>query len=304
MKALVATGDERLVDVSEVVAPVRGPDELLVEVKATSVNRGELSRLIAARRGWRPGWDFAGVVRVSEAGQPPPGAPVFGMLPSGSWSELVAVAADACAVIPSGLSVVNAAALPAAGLTALRLTRLAGPLAGRRVLITGAAGGVGRFAIQLCQRAGARVTAQVGSRDRAKGLIELGAEQITLPGEASSEGSSDVILDSVGGASLLESIKHAAPGGLILSYGNSSQSASTFSVSDFYPKQLTLRGFHLLEDLKLRPCGDDLAELGALAAAGILKIDVAVVCEWADAAAALQSLQRRTVAGKAVLRLP
>lgn len=304
MKALVATGDERLVEIREVVAPVVGPGELLVEVKATSVNRGELSRLIAARPGWRPGWDFAGLVRASGAGQPPQGSPVFGMLPSGSWAELVAVAVDACAVMPSGLPAVNAAALPAAGLTALRLTRLAGPLAERRVLVTGAAGGVGRFLIQLCRRAGARVTAQAGCRERAKGLTGLGAEQITVPGEASPGDSYDVIFDSVGGASLLESITQAAPGGLILTYGNSSHSASAFSVSDFYPKQLTLRGFHLLEDLKLHPCADDLTELGARAAAGTLQVDVDVVCEWTDAAAALDSLRRRTVAGKAVLRLP
>jgi len=304
MKAIVATGDDRLVRIDEVDAPVVATGELLVEVRATSVNRGELSRLIASTPGWRPGWDFAGVVRSSSADGPPPGTQVFGMLSAaGSWAEMIAVAESACAVIPPGLPPLAAAALPTAGLTALRLIQLGGPLAGRRVLITGAAGGVGRLVIQLCRLAGAHVTAQAGSRERATGLSELGACEIIVPGESPATGPYDVIFDSVGGASLHDSITHAAPYGLIVSFGNSAQAASEFSVSEFYPKQLTLRGFHLLEDMKLRPPAHDLTELAALVAAGTLSIDVETVYDWTAAAAALASLGQRTIAGKAVLRL-
>lgn len=304
MKAIVATGDDRLVRIDEVDAPVAGAGELLVKVRATSVNRGELNRLIVSAPGWRPGWDFAGVVLSSSADGPPPGTQVFGMLSdAGSWAEVIAVTEGACAVIPPGLPPLTAAALPTAGLTALRLIRLGGPLAGRRVLVTGAAGGVGRLVIQLCRLAGAHVTAQAGSKERAAGLSELGACEIIVPGESPANCLYDVIFDSAGGASLRDSITSAAPYGLIISFGNSAQAASEFSVSEFYPKQLTLRGFHLLEDMKLRPPAHDLAELAVLVAAGTLSVDVETVYDWTAAATALASLGRRAIVGKAVLRV-
>src|SRR5436189_210444 len=70
------------------------------------------------------------------------------------------------------------AALPAAGVTALRAVRALGPLLGRRVLVTGASGGLGRFAVQLAARAGADVVALVGRPERGAGLVELGAREV------------------------------------------------------------------------------------------------------------------------------
>lgn len=159
--------------------------EVLVDVQAVSVNRGELHRLTSATAGWRPGWDFAGVVADQEkSGTAPatghllPGTRVFGIADGGSWAERVAV--PAARLVPDGLTVEWAATLPTAGLTALRMLRMAGDLAGASVLVTGAAGGVGRFAVHLARRFKAEVTAMVGRPERGEGLAALGAAKVVV----------------------------------------------------------------------------------------------------------------------------
>jgi len=92
---------------------------------------------------------------------------------------------------------------------------------GRRVLVTGAAGGVGRFAVQLGALSGARITAIAGSPERSLGLDELGANEIVMK-IADAQGLFDLILESVGGSSLETAIQHIAPGGTIVLFGGSS----------------------------------------------------------------------------------
>jgi len=93
---------------------------------------------------------------------------------SGGWAELRAADTAEVAAVPSAVDLGLAAAIPAAGVTALRALRRLGPVAERRVLITGASGGVGRFAVQLAARAGAHVIASVGNPERGDGLARLG----------------------------------------------------------------------------------------------------------------------------------
>jgi threonine dehydrogenase-like Zn-dependent dehydrogenase len=95
----------------------------------------------------------------------------------------------------------------------LRALRAAGPLLGRRVLITGASGGVGRFAVQLAARAGARVIASVGSPARGQGLAERGADEVVV-GLDSLDQPVGVVLDSVGGPQLVAARRLLAPGQL------------------------------------------------------------------------------------------
>ncbi|MGW2307696.1 alcohol dehydrogenase catalytic domain-containing protein [Actinomadura luteofluorescens] len=187
MRALSATGDNGLVELVRVPEPSVAAGEVLVDVQAVSVNRGELHRLTSATAGWRPGWDFAGVVADQEksgtapaAGHLLPGTRVFGIADGGSWAERVAVPAARPAVIPDGLTVEWAATLPTAGLTALRTLRMAGDLAGASVLVTGAAGGGGRFAVQLARRFKAEVTAVVGQPECGEGLAALGAAKVVV----------------------------------------------------------------------------------------------------------------------------
>ncbi|MGI5321031.1 zinc-binding dehydrogenase [Actinomadura nitritigenes] len=307
MRALSATGDDGLVELVRVPEPSAGAGEALVDVRAVSVNRGELHRLAAAAAGWRPGWDFAGVVAdqgasgtAPAAGRPVPGTRVFGIADGGSWAERVAVPAARLAVVPDGLTVERAAALPTAGLTALRVLRIPGDLAGARVLVTGAAGGVGRFAVQLARRFKAEVTAVVGRPERGEGLAALGAAEVVV-GVEGLEAGFDLVLEAGGGGSLREALRLVAPHGTVVSFGNSSRTSTSFSVSDFYPKEASLRGFYILNDLDDPRTADDLAYLARLAATGELAVDIAAVNDWRDARATLHQLRDRRLAGKAVL---
>ena len=96
-------------------------DEVTVRVTAISLNRGETRRaLTQAEPGWRPGWDFAGVVDAAAAdgSGPKAGTRVVGILPSGAWAERVNCRTHAVAELPEGVSDAQAATLPVAGLTA------------------------------------------------------------------------------------------------------------------------------------------------------------------------------------------
>jgi NADPH:quinone reductase len=216
----------------------------LVDVRAVSVNRGELHRLIEAEPGWRPGWDFSGVIaRAAKAGAGPDiGTSVFGIAPGQSWAEHVTVPVKQLAPIPPGITFEQAVSLPTAALTALRMLGIAGDLRDRSVLVTGAAGGVGRFAVQLARSAGANVTAVARSTQRAQGLDLLGAHSVSVRMEGLSPGF-DLILESAGGDSLGQALHLVAPRGMVLSFGNSSRTETQYSISDFYPKQAILRGY-------------------------------------------------------------
>ncbi len=304
MKALVAAGDGT-VELAEVPAPLAANGQLLVAARAISLNRGELHRLQGARSGWRPGWDFAGVVAALGGGivGPAVGARVFGTIPEGAWAERIAVSAAYLAPLPDELSFAQGAALPVAGLTALRVLALADrPLDGARGLVVGAAGGVGRRAVQLAHRFGAAVTAAVGSEERCAGLAALGADQVVV-GIDSARDRYDVILESAGGESLARALSLVAAGGTVVTFGNSSRTGTWFLVNDFYAVEGVLRGLYLWRDAERCPPADDLARLAAMIAAGSLTVDVDLCRPWQDGVSALERLRERAIAGKAVLTL-
>ncbi len=175
MLALVNTPSAPIpVELNEVPEPVPMPDEAIVEVHAFSLNRGELALFASRPEGWRPGQDVAGVVvqPAADGSGPEKGTRVVAWVDGAGWSQRVAAPTARMAVLPDNVSFASAATLPVAGLTALRTLRQGGALLGQRVLITGAAGGVGRFAVQLATLAGAEVTGVVSHPDRASGLSE------------------------------------------------------------------------------------------------------------------------------------
>jgi NADPH2:quinone reductase len=295
VRALVADPEapERIA-IREVAEPEVGKGEVLVEVHAISLNRGELNRLVAAAAGWRPGWDIAGIAE---------GRRVVALLDGAAWTERVAVPRTQVAELPEGVSFAQAAALPVAGLTALRTLRYGGLLAGRRVLIDGAAGGVGRFAVQLARLGGAEVTAIVGRPERAEGLRELGADRV-LVGLDELEPPYDLVLDSAGGEMLGALMKAVQPYGTLVMFGNSSNQPTTFNVRDVYLGGLIrLQGFTLFNSFGELPPSRDLRYLADLVARGALDPQVAGELGWEEMPAALARLRERSVPGKLVLHV-
>jgi NADPH:quinone reductase-like Zn-dependent oxidoreductase len=307
MRALVARpSTPHGLELGEVDAPRPGPREALVEVRAVSLNRGEAHYLPRRREGTVHGWDVAGVVRAAAAdgSGPEEGARAVGRVAEGAWAELAAVRTDRLVELPDGVSFEQASTLPVAGLTALRALFVAGVLFGKRVLVTGGSGGVGRFAVQLAHGAGARVTAVAASPERGEGLAELGADEVIHELEPEGE-LFDVVLESVGGASLAAALARVAPAGIVISYGSSSGEPTTFDVTGFYRKGgARLYGLRTFDELdRHRSTVRDLRFLAEEVAAGRLDTQISLTASWRDAGPTLQALQERRVRGKAVLTI-
>jgi len=304
MKALVAApGTGAKVELRDVDAPTPGPHDALVEVRAVSLNRGEVRSLATAADGWRPGWDVAGevVARAADGSGPGVGERVVGLVAGGGWAQQVAVNTSVLVPIPDALSFPAAATLPVAGLTALCALRVGEVIDGSRILITGAAGGVGRFAVQLAAHGGAKATAIVGSAERGEGLAELGATDVVVG--MPTEGEFDLILESAGGPSLATALTVLAAGGTVVSFGNSSQEPTTFDVNAFRGNGgSTLYGLVLAHELvKTGAAVRDLAYLAGLTATGRLDPQISVTADWTEAGAVTKALIDRQVKGKAVL---
>ena len=303
MRALVADssapGRIALQDVPE---PVAAPGEVLVDVRAFSINRGELGLLRRKPDGWRPGWDFAGTLQVDIDGGLRAGSRVVGIRQGGTWAERVAVASGSIAELPDAVSFAQGAALPTAGLAALRMLRLGPAILGRRVLITGASGGVGRFAIQLAHLGGAEVTALVSEGSaRSAGLRELGADDVVAD-IAHLRGRFDLILESVGGATLGRLVTIVDPDGTLVMFGNSSNEPTTFDVRDVFNDGLVrLQGFELFfgDD----PFGRDLGTSPHLSPTASSIRSCGAELPWEEINEAMDRLQNRDVAGKVALTL-
>ncbi len=308
MRALVAApGAPGGIELRDVPDPEPGPNQAVVEVRAVSLNRGECVTLRQqTEEGWRPGWDLAGVVvkQAADGTGPAAGARVVGWVNGGSWAERVAVRTDHMAELPEGLAFDLAATLPVAGLTALGTLARGGALLGKRVAVTGAAGGVGRFAVQLGDRGGAHVTAIVGRPERAEGLAKLGADDVVVGLEPEGE-PFDLVLESAGGGSLAASIARLAPEGIVVSFGNSSNETTSFDPRVLYRKGgVRIEGYFVTWELLHGRIGaKELSYLASLAATGELESRIDLRVSWRDAASAVDALLERRVAGKAILTI-
>lgn len=291
-----------------VIRPVSDPvpdrDEAIVRVRAISLNRGEVRRAGMAAAGWRPGWDLAGEVErpAADGTGPRAGARVVGLLPEGAWAQRVAVPTHALADLPDTVTFAQAATFPVAGLTALYALAKGGLVVDRRVLITGATGGVGDFAVQLARLAGAHVTASARRADQAPALRQLGAHEVTVGDEIPPSPKFDVILDSVGGRTLGSALAALERGGTCVNFGVSAASEVTFDVRAFFVAgRTTLYGFYLFQELGNEPASVGLRRLANLVAAGQLTPHVGVERPWKDIAQVAQDLMSRRFSGKAVL---
>jgi NADPH:quinone reductase-like Zn-dependent oxidoreductase len=310
-RAIVVDHDSpgRLV-LREVEAADPNPSEALVRVAAISLNRGEVRRAtILDEPGARPGWDLAGTIEQSAADGtgPSEGTRVVGFLPSGAWAERVSVPTDALAELPDGVSFEQASTLPVAGLTALYALEKRGSLVGRRVLVTGASGGAGLFALELAQMAGAQVVALIRRQEHIELVREAGAHEVAMAedGAAAAEyGPYDLILESVGGAVLGNALSMLAPEGTCVSFGVSGGPEATFDVrSLFVTGGASLYGFILFHEVLAHPASEGLARLAKLVDEGHLTPRIEVVADWTEIGEVATRLMDRGFTGKAVLRV-
>lgn len=303
MRAVINTPDAAdAVTISEVEEARTAANEALVDVRAFSINRGELVLLQRRAEGWRPGQDVAGVVTdaAADGSGPLAGTRVVGLVEGAGWSERVAVPTNRLAPLPASVSWEQAATLPIAGLTALRLIRLGGSLLGRRVLVTGANGGVGRFLIELAVAAGAQVTAVTHRKAQIKELCQLGAAAVVRD-VADADGLFDLIPESVGGSSLSDAIGKVAPTGTVVVYGNSSGDTALLSVYDFFGHEQA-RLVNYMSYASTDPIDQDLAILVNLISTGRLHPTIGHTTDWTELPTALEILrERKHYGGKIVL---
>ena len=301
MRALVAPDAH----IAEVPEPEPHHDEAVVAVRAISLNRGELRRMPTMEPGSVTGWDLAGVVEraASDGSSPPEGARVVGITgppQPRAWAERVAVAGRDLAELPDGVSFEQAAALPVAGLTALKAYDLTGSVLGRNVLVTGASGGVGRFAVQLGTLGGGRVTAYARSTE---GLSELGAAEV-LSDLAGDDHPFEVVIDGVGGPVFAAALRRLARFSTVVTFAATTEEHASFNTRDLFGAGVTVHGLLIFPTLA-REGGARRAfeRLLALVADGRVDPQIALVDSWADAPEAIRAVLERRVNGKVVLRV-
>lgn len=325
MKAITQDryGSPDVLELREVARPEPGPGEVLVRIRAAAVNaydwhimRGDpyVARLQLGLRGPRAkvrGRDFAGTVDTVGAGVTrfAPGDEVFGDLGTadGAFAEFARVPDEGVEPKPATLTFEQAAALPLAGGTALRgLRDVAEVTAGQRVLVNGASGGVGLFAVRIGSLLGAEVTGVCSARNAglvreqgAKHVVDYGATDFTRTGERY-----DVVLDLVGNRSLRDLRRALTPAGtVVLSGGGSSEGGSLLG-----PIGLILAGTvarplvrQRVRSLQTPPDRRILADLRELAEAGDLVPVVERTYRLSEAAQAVRHLEVEHARAKVVI---
>ena len=322
MKAVVIEefGGPEVLRYRDVPDPSLSPASVLVEVRAVGVNRGDLQRRAGESGGEElplpliVGWEVAGVVKavgdlVQDVRQ---GDRVVAILPSGGYAELAASIAQAVVPIPQSLSFEEAAGIPVVFMTAwFALTRKAALRRGETALVQAAGSGVGMAGVQIAKHVGARVIATAGSDEKLVRARELGADETinyrtTDFAEAVTAITGgrgvDVVLESVGGRTLIRSIELLASGGRLVSVGNSSEEPVSIDAALLVERDVSLSGLYLGNEL-LRSGGvEEFQKVVDLCGRGELKVIVDRVLPLAEAAAAHAILADRANFGKVILK--
>jgi NADPH:quinone reductase-like Zn-dependent oxidoreductase len=314
MKAIIQRdyGSSEVFQLADVARPEAKENEVLVRARASSLNAGDfftmrgspwLTRLMVGfpkPKNHIPGWDFAGIVEATGAGVTKfrPGQAVYAVAER-ALAEFVLVAEDKLALKPANLSFEQAAAVPSAAITALQGLRDAGSLQpGQKVLINGASGGVGSFAVQIASLMGAQVTGVCSARNvemvRALGadaVIDYTRQDFTQNGQRY-----DLILDNVASHSFSELRRALTPQGLIVpnsGYGGMSYVFKAYLFSPFV-RQL---GSMYLSNSNAK----DLDLLREWIEAGKLKPVIDRTYPLQETAAAFQSIETDHPRGKVVI---
>lgn len=316
MKAWVSDryGGPEVMQLRDVPTPSPGPGAVLVKVHAASVNAADWhvlrGRPLFARATlglFRPkhtilGGDVAGTVAAIGPGVTgyAVGDAVFGNLLDdglGGFAEYVVVPLKVLAHKPAGVSFEDAAAIPMAAVTALEGFRRHGDVRpGQRVLVNGASGGVGHFAVQIAKAWGAEVTGVTSTRNldfvralRADHVIDYTTTDFTRTGQRW-----DRILDAVGNRSVPDMRRALAPGGAAVILGFTSMGRTL---------GFALRGGKRMPVVNAHASAENLRELGAMAEAGTLRPAIERRFAFAEVPAAVAAVETLRVRGKVVVNL-
>jgi NADPH:quinone reductase len=305
MLALITAGDDEILRLGEAPDPVPGPTEVLVRVGATSLNRGEVIRAKNAPAGQQVGWDVVGVVeRAADRGEGPAvGTTVVGLVSNGAWAELAAVPVDYLAPVPDGVTAARAACVPVAGMTAFRALALGGFPVGKRVLVTGASGGVGHVAVQLARAAHMNVTGLIRTLEGNDAAVAACHHVVRDIHDA--QGPYDHILEGVGGEVLTRCLDVVAAHGMVVSYASTLMDPAVLGPRWFGAHlAASLRSMLIFEELKrTQSASSDLATLCALIADGVLTPHIPVEANWTRGGELARDLLSRNVTGKVVLNI-
>ncbi|GGC02915.1 NADPH:quinone reductase [Novosphingobium endophyticum] len=298
MRAIIMNGygGADVLEMAQLPRPVPGKGETLVRIRAAAVNPADGKWRAGMFADFAPvsfphvlGYDVAGEVE-SGAGFPA-GTRVFGMLDpfrKGGYAEYVAAPAGQFVIMPDALAFAEAAAIPTAGLTGTQMAEDALDLkAGDRLLITGAAGAVGRFAMRAAKARRAHVVAAVRAGHRAVAMAQGADEVVALGEEAWTGAPFDHVLDTVGGEAVGQLCLHLKPGGRIVTVATTPiEAANLPAAPEFYAVQ---------------PNGAALQRLAAAVVTGALEVPIAKTMPLAEAAEAQRLVDSGGAGGKIIL---
>jgi putative PIG3 family NAD(P)H quinone oxidoreductase len=313
MRAVTIKDNELVVE--ERPDPVPGAGEVLVRVRAAGLNGADMIQL---RGGYPappgsppdiPGLELAGVVAATGSGAMrfDEGDRVMGIVGGGGQAELAVVNERVLMPVPERLSFVQAGGTPEVFTTAHdALFTQAGLRPGERLLVHGAAGGVGTAAVQLGHASGARVTATVRSPELRDQVTALGADVIEPAGFAA-HGPFDVILELVGAPNLGENLEALSIGGRITVIGVGAGTNAQLNLGLLMSKRARIHGSTLrarpVEEKALTARAIERSVLPGLAS-GAITVPIAARYPLAQAADAYRRFQAGGKLGKIVLEMP
>ncbi len=312
--------------------PKPGPGQVLIKVESAAVNYSDIMRRanvpypFPTPLPFIPGGEVAGVIEALGEGvaEPPVGTPVFALAGddgSTGYAQYTLAHANQVIPIPPGLSMDEASVLVVAGTTAMLLLKESAHLqAGESILVQGAGGGVGSYAVQIAKLLGAgTVIGAASSSDKREAALALGADSVvdyTQPDwpdrvrELTNERGVDIILEMNGGKVFGQGLNCLAPFGRSVVYGMASREPLQFDqetiVRFFYSPSLnqSLHVFNLGLWFGFQPqvAGGALQEFIGLVASGRIKVPVSQTLPLSEAAAAHRLIESRRASGKIVLK--
>lgn len=295
---------------SEINDPTQESNQVLVRVSHFSLNRGEIGFAASGEKGRQIGWDIAGVVEKAapDGSGPQVGERVvaFSRAQRG-WAELVAIPVNDLATVPEGIDLSLAATLPVAGLTALYALERGERILGSRVLVTGATGGVGNFAVVLARLMGAEVVAQVRKTEQVEALVNLGADSLVVDTEGdkvAEAGPYRLVIDGLGNSLTSKAIHSLTPDGVAVLYGVTAGYQLSLNAGFMLGTgRGRVEGFNLYRESEVESVSKGLDRLLRLLAQSRLPIQVERKVSWSDTPATAQALMDRKFAGKAVVEV-